>query len=201
MASVIEGLKWKMEWRIDKFKDPTNKIAKALQRGMSIEEAKRAFPGAFIRTERLKPDSGKLSDLLPQFLFGYRPVRQRRVALNVGLQNLIDIICGIGTTTLYNNANARLGVGSDATAADPAQTDLIDATPTWKAMDATYPQRSGQIAEWRSTFGSADANEAWNEYAVDNGATAHKLLNRKVESKGTKASGETWTLSLKITFS
>jgi hypothetical protein len=68
-------------------------------------------------------------------------------------------------------------------------------------MDATYPQRSGQIAEWRSTFGSGDANEAWNEYAVDNGATAHKLLNRKVESKGTKASGETWTLSLKITFS
>ena len=201
MSSVLENLKWKTEWRIDKFKDPTNKIAKALQRGMSIEEAKRAFPGAFIRTERLKPDSGKLSDLLPQFLFGYRPVRQRRVALNVGLQNLTDIICGIGTTTLYNNANARLGVGSDATAADPAQTDLIDATPTWKAMDATYPQRSGQIAEWRSTFGSADANEAWNEYAVDNGATAHKLLNRKVESKGTKASGETWTLSLKITFS
>jgi hypothetical protein len=68
-------------------------------------------------------------------------------------------------------------------------------------MDATYPQRSGQIAEWRSTFGSGDANEAWNEYAVDNGATAHKLLNRKVESKGTKASGESWVLSLKITFS
>jgi hypothetical protein len=201
MASVIEGLKWKMEWRIDKFKDPTNRIAKALQKGMSIEEAKRAFPGAFIKTERLKPDTGKLSDLLPQFLFQIRPARQRRVALNVGLQNLIDIICGIGTTTLYNNANARLGVGSDATAADPSQTDLIDATPTWKAMDATYPQRSGQIAEWRSTFGSGDANEAWNEYAVDNGVTAHKLLNRKVESKGTKASGESWVLSLKITFS
>jgi len=201
MASVIEGLKWKMQWRIDKFKDPTGEVAKALQAGMSVAEARKVFPGAFIKTDRLKPDTGKLSDLLPQFLFGQKPARQRRVALNVGLQNLIDIICGIGTTTLYNNANARLGVGSDATAADPTQTDLLDATPTWKAMDATYPQRSGQIAEWRSTFGSADANEAWNEYAVDNGAAAHKLLNRKVESKGTKVSGETWTLSLKITFS
>jgi hypothetical protein len=201
MASVIEGLKWKMQWRIDKFKDPTGEVAKALQGGMSVAEAQKVFPGAFIKTDRLKPDTGKLSDLLPQFLFQCRPARQRRVALNVGLQNLIDIICGIGTTTLYNNANARLGVGSDATAADPTQTDLLDATPTWKAMDATYPQRSGQIAEWRSTFGSADANEAWNEYAVDNGAAAHKLLNRKVESKGTKVSGETWTLSLKITFS
>ena len=201
MANVIEGLKWKMQWQIDKFKDPTDEVAKALQAGMSVAEARKVFPGAFIKTERLKPDSGKLSDLLPQLLFGQRPARQRRVALNVGLQNLIDIVCGIGTTTLYNNANARLGVGSDATAADPSQTDLIDATPTWKAMDATYPQRATQVAEWRSTFGTADANEAWNEFAVDNGAVAHKLLNRKVEAKGTKVSGETWTLSLKITFS
>ncbi len=61
--------------------------------------------------------------------------------------------------------------------------------------------KSREGREWRATFGSGDANEAWNEYAVDNGAAAHKLLNRKVESKGTKVSGETWTLSLQITFS
>ncbi|MCP8308681.1 MAG: hypothetical protein H3Z53_05330 [archaeon] len=176
---VEDKIGWKAEWRIDKFKDKNNEIAKALQEGMSVEDVKRLYPDAFIGTEIFKDNVG----------------------LNVGLQYLIDIICGIGTTTKWDNANARLGVGSDATAADPTQTDLIDTTPTWKAMDTGYPSRSAQTAEWRATFGSADANEAWNEYAVDNGATAHKLLNRKVENKGTKVSGESWVLSLKITFS
>jgi len=179
MKKIKDVIGWKVEWEINKFNDSTDEIAKMLQAGAKMEHVIRQFPEAFIGKEIMKDN----------------------VALNVGLQYLIDCICGIGTTTKWDNTNARLGVGSDATAADPSQTDLIDATPTWKAMDATYPQRATQIAEWRSTFGSADANEAWNEYAVDNGATAHKLLNRKVEAKGTKVSGETWTLSLKITFS
>jgi len=179
MEKIEDKIGWKTEWIINKFKDPNDEIAKMLRLGAKIEDVTKQFPEAFIGKE----------------------VIEDNVALNVGLQYLIDCICGIGTTTKWDNTNARLGVGSDATAADATQTDLIDATPTWKAMDATYPQRATQVAEWRSTFGSAEANEAWNEFAVDNGATAHKLLNRKVESKGTKASGETWTLSLKITFS
>ena len=175
-----DTLRMNVEWTIYKWGKIPEEVTAFLQNGGSIKEA------CEMLCLEVLPSTERMI---------------HNVALNVGLQNLIDIICGIGTTTLYNNANARLCVGSDATAADPTQTDLIDATPTWKAMDATYPQKSGQTAEWRSTFGSDDANEAWQEYAVDNGATAHKLLNRKVESKGTKASGETWTLSLKITFS
>jgi hypothetical protein len=176
---MMDHISWKSEWRIDKFDDPLGVIAKALQAGLSVKKAIEQYGAEYLGAELMEAN----------------------VALNVGLQHLIDCICGIGSTTKWDNTNARLGVGSDATAADPAQTDLLDASPTWKAMDATYPQRSGQTAEWRATFGSADANEAWNEFAVDNGATAHKLLNRKVESKGTKVSGESWTLSLKITFS
>lgn len=179
MEIAREKIGWLARWRIDKFRDPTGEIARTLQAGLPMAEALQRYKDAFLGTEEW----------------------MQNLALNVGLQNLIDIICGIGTTTLYNNANARLGVGSDATAAAATQTDLLDASPTWKAMDATYPQRSGQTAEWRATFGSGDANEAWNEYAVDNGAAAHKLLNRKVESKGTKSSGETWTLSLQVSFS
>lgn len=176
---INEGISIGSRWRIDKFNDQLGLIAKLLRKGMDIETVIKIFRPFYLGSE----------------------IFEANVALNVGLQYLIEVICGIGTTTKWDNTNARLGVGSNATAADPTQTDLIDATPTWKAMDATYPQRSAQTAEWRSTFGSGDANEAWNEFAVDNGATAHKLLNRKVESKGTKASGETWTLSLKITFS
>lgn len=176
---IADRLGWKAEWRIDKFRDSTGGIAKLLQNGMPMKEAVELFGEQYLGFEEMVEN----------------------VALNVGLQYLIDVICGIGTTTKWDNSNARLGVGSDTTPEDAAQTDLQDTTPTWKAMDATYPQRSAQVAEWRATFGSEDANEAWEEFAVDNGATAHKLLNRKVTSKGTKSSGETWTLSLKITFS
>ncbi len=179
MEKLKERIGWRAHWRLDKFHDPTGEIARVLQAGLPMAEALQRYKDAFLGTEEW----------------------MQNLALNVGLQNLIDIICGIGTTTLYNNANARLGVGSDATAAAATQTDLLDASPTWKAMDATYPQRSNQTAEWRATFGSAEANKAWEEYAVDNGSSAHKLLNRKVESKGTKSSGETWTLSLQVSFS
>jgi hypothetical protein len=69
-------------------------------------------------------------------------------------------------------------------------------------MDTNYPARTGQTAEWRATFGSGDANYAWEEYTVVNASSdSGKNLNRKTASKGTKSSGETWTLSLQITFS
>ena len=123
--------------------------------------------------------------------------------MNEGLQELIDVICGLGTPTKWDNANARLGVGDSNAAESATQTGLQAATnKTYKAMDATYPQRSNQTAEWRATFGSSEANYAWEEYTVVNASSdTGKNLNRKISSKGTKASGETWTLSLQITFS
>jgi hypothetical protein len=79
---------------------------------------------------------------------------------------------------------------------------LLGASKTFKGMDAGYPQRSNQTLEWRATFGSAEGNHAWEEYTVVNAADdTGQNLNRKVESKGTKASGESWVLSLKITCS
>jgi hypothetical protein len=54
---------------------------------------------------------------------------------------------------------------------------------------------------FRSVFDGTEANWDWNEFGVDNGASAGKNLNRKVSAQGTKASGQTWTLKLDITFS
>jgi hypothetical protein len=171
---------FKTEWRIDKFKDTNNLIAKALSKGLSFEEAVALAGENFLGSEAFEGNLG----------------------LNEGLAELIDIICGLGTPTKWDNTNARLGVGNSNTAADPSQTSLQGATKTFKAMDTGYPQRSGQTAEWRATFGSAEGNYAWEEFTVVNAADdSGKNLNRKVESKGTKSSGETWTLSLKITFS
>jgi uncharacterized cupin superfamily protein len=181
MEKTADKIGWKTHWRIDKFRDPDDKIAKALQGGMPTAEALQLFKDAFVGNEEWDAN----------------------VALNEGLQELIDIICGLGTPTKWDNTNARLGVGDSNTAEAATQTGLQAATnKTYKAMDASYPQRSNQTAEWRATFGTSDANYAWEEYTVVNAASdSGKNLNRKISSKGTKASGETWTLSLQITFS
>jgi hypothetical protein len=58
-------------------------------------------------------------------------------------------------------------------------------------------------------FGTADGNFAWQEWGIDIGtATVSSgntvnavLLNRKVASNGTKASGQTWTATATITIS
>jgi len=181
MEKTIDKIGWKAKWRIDKFKDPEGKIAMILQSGMPMAEAISIYGRAFICTEEFEAN----------------------IALNEGLQELIDIICGLGTPTKWDNANARLGVGDSNAAESATQTGLQAATnKTYKAMDATYPQRSNQTAEWRATFGSAEANYAWEEYTVVNASSdTGKNLNRKISSKGTKASGESWVLSLQITFS
>lgn len=124
------------------------------------------------------------------------------ILLNEGIAELLDLACGLGSPTAFSNANARLGVGDSSTAESAAHTDLQAASnKTYKAMSASYPQRSGQAVTWRAVFASADANYAWNEFCVDNGGTALKTLNRKVSAQGTKASGQTWTLDVTITLS
>lgn len=122
--------------------------------------------------------------------------------LNEGITALQNLLVGNAETN-FGNANAYLGVGDSNTAEDPAQTGLQAATnKLYKAMEATYPQISGQKTTWRAVFGSTEANWAWNEFTVASGSSdAADNLNRKVSAQGTKASGQTWTLDLEITWS
>lgn len=122
--------------------------------------------------------------------------------LNEGIAELWDLAITTGATK-FDNTNAYLAVGDSSTAESASQTGLQASTnKTYKAMSATYPQRSSQTVTWRSAFGSSDANYAWNEFSVANGSSdTAKNLNRKVSSQGTKASGQTWTLDLSITLS
>jgi len=180
MEKVNEKIGWKAKWRIDKFHDADDKIAEALRAGLSVFNAQQMFRNAYLGCEEFEAN----------------------VALNEGLQALIDIIAGTGSETAWNNANAYLGVGDSNASENASQTGLQGTNKTYKAMDATYPQRTNQTCEWRSTFGSGDANYSWQEFTVCNSnSDAGKNLNRKIADKGTKASGETWTLSLQITFS
>ena len=119
--------------------------------------------------------------------------------LNEGIQELWDLAIAAGGTTAYNNANAEIGVGDSTTAAAATQTDLQAATnKLFKAMVATYPQRTNQTVDFRSDFTTAEANFAWEEWGVRNGNTRNKNLNRKVQSLGTKATG-TWTITASLT--
>lgn len=124
------------------------------------------------------------------------------VLLNEGITEALNLIGGIAATA-FSNANAYLGVGDSATAESAAHTGLQAATnKLYKAMEATYPQVSGQTITWRAVFGSTDANWAWNEFSVSNtNSDTGDNINRKVSAQGTKASGQTWTLDLQITLS
>jgi hypothetical protein len=66
-------------------------------------------------------------------------------------------------------------------------------------MDATYPQVSTNVITFRSTFATGDANFAWQEWGVFNASSAGTMLNRKVESLGTKTSAQTWQFTVTIT--
>lgn len=123
-----------------------------------------------------------------------------------GSSALWERLIGTGITA-FDNTNAYLGVGDSTTAAADTQTDLVASTNKLrKAMDATYPQHSDSTSSagaktitFRATFSTSDANFAWQEWAVFNASTAGRMLNRKVESLGTKTSASTWVLTITLT--
>jgi hypothetical protein len=123
------------------------------------------------------------------------------VLLNEGIQAMLNLLTGISAPTQFSNAAAYIGVGDSSTGESASHTGLQAATnKTYKAMDASYPQRSNQTVTWRSTFASGDANYAWNEFTVANGnSDAATNLNRKVSAQGTKTTGQTWVVDIAIT--
>ena len=119
--------------------------------------------------------------------------------LNSGIDEMWDLITG-ASANHFGNADAQVGVGDSATAADATQTDLQAATnKTYKGMESGYPTSTDQKATFKASFGESEANYAWNEWVVKQSSSA-VCLNRKVESLGTKSSG-TWTLEVSITLS
>ena len=121
--------------------------------------------------------------------------------LNEGIGELLLLLTG-GSATAYSNSNAYLGVGNSTTAASASQTGLVGGSTEFQPMESGYPSISGQTVTFRSIFTSSEANFDWNEFTVVNASSdSGDNLNRKVEDEGTKASGQTWTLDLEITFS
>ena len=143
---------------------------------------------------------GDISEALETFDNEYlgQEVEERNLFLNEGLNDIFNKVVGtLGTA--FNNANARVGTGTSTTAAVATQTGLL-AGAVFKAMDATYPLGAGsnQNVDFRGTYGSADANQIWSEFTVDNGSGPNINLHRTVSAQGTKVSGQTWVLTITL---
>lgn len=120
---------------------------------------------------------------------------------NEGINEMWTLICGTGGAQ-YSNALANLIVGTGSGAADPTDTEATFTAGVKKAMETGFPTYgTSQKATWKSSYGSADANQAWNEFGVLNAASDGDLMNRKVSAEGTKTAGQTWELTLEITLS
>jgi hypothetical protein len=97
----------------------------------------------------------------------------------------------IDTTTGY------LGVGNSSTAFSAAHTDLQGASKTRKLLTTSSVNTADMT--FITTFASGDANHAWEEFGVFNHPSAGTMLCRKVAAHGTKASGDSWTLTVVVT--
>lgn len=122
--------------------------------------------------------------------------------LNEGITSLLTLLIG-GSETAFNNGNANIGVGDGTTTAAATQTGLVGTNKTYRPMDATYPQISGQTVTFRSTFGPTFGNHKWREFTVANGSSdTAKNLNRLVEAPlREKVAPDTWVVQLQVTIS
>ena len=121
--------------------------------------------------------------------------------LHEGIATMLGLLCAIGSETAYSNGAARIGVGNDATGPTDVQAGLIGASSLYKAMNATYPQKSGDHdILFQSDFVSGEAEWAWLEESIDNGSSPNKNLCRQNTSLGTKPTGQTWRITGTITW-
>lgn len=116
---------------------------------------------------------------------------------NAGRDIIAAALTGVGTPTLFNNANAYLGTGTSTTAFAAAQTDLQTAGVR-KGMEASYPQVADNVITFRSVFATGEANQAWAEFGVFNAASGGTMLCRKVEALGTKTSAQAWQFTVDV---
>jgi hypothetical protein len=155
------------------------------------------------RVDKYEGDFSSEQDILDAGIEAYETISGHGNMLVTNGQNLVlDALIGVAITA-FTNANARIGVGDSTTAAAAGQTDLQAATNKVRvAMDATYPNRTSQQLNFKSTFGSAVGNFAWQEWGIFNAASgATSMLNRKVESLGTKSAGVSWVFTVVVTIS
>ncbi len=115
-----------------------------------------------------------------------------------GINYISQAIVGQGTP--FTATTAMLGVGSGTAAFAASQTDLQGTNRFRKAMDTGFPIVTPPVVRFKAIFQPDEANFAWQEWGIFNAATGGVMLNRVVESNGTKQNNQTWVLEVAVTF-
>jgi hypothetical protein len=164
-----------------------------------------------VQVDRNKP--GELEEFWREVRSGrlkpYEVLRTANVLLNSGMLEMWDLIKG-ASALHFNATDTKLGIGDDATAAGPTQTDLLAASnKTYVAMDSGWPKTRTDdgalgygVFQTKATFGTGDANYAWAEAVVKNtNAGSNKCICRAATGWGTKTSAATWVATHTVTLS
>lgn len=186
----LDGINWHAHALVEKFNEP---IVSELTEYLGHEPNSADFTRLGIEPDdRAEADSNLLT--------------------TAGLNRITNLIIG-GGGTAFGNTTGRTGTGNSTTAAAVGNTDLQAAAGSanrwFQIMDATYPQQSNGVITAKSTYASADGNYAWEEWCWDIGTATvtsgntvnANMLNRKVASLGTKASGASWVFTTTVTLS
>jgi hypothetical protein len=195
---ACEGIHWNCDWKIEKY-------------NAGIDDVR---AGTF--------QSSTAGSKLGQPVRPYEVVNGKDNLLLRGGADLLWLGLKAGLTattgaknTYLNNAEAVIFVGNSNTAAANTQVDLQASSSRRfaKGMEATYPTHTtgdGSTAAlniaFRSVFSTAQANFAWEEWGVGNSTKSTapypgRLLNRKVQSLGTKSTAATWTFTVTLSLS
>lgn len=191
-APVHDHIRWLASFKVEKYEED---IAALRQERYGIY-----VPDRTLWTPEFEEKLGLIDADLLKRLKPYEVIEgEGNILVNAGINLVWNLVAGAGGTA-FSNANAHLGVGDSTTAAAASQTDLQAATNKLrKGMEATFPVTgSNQKIQLKSSFGTSEANFAWNEWASFNASSAGTMLNRKVESLGTKSTG-TWNLTVDVT--
>lgn len=184
-----EGLTWKAKWQVEKF-DAADIEAAGLDPAVAERDA--IVAAGVDPTEVIEREGNLL-------MYG-------------GASLLWEALMGNGTDTAaqtltyIDDTNGYIGVGNSNTAAAATQTDLLG-TDDRVVFDGSYPDHTdgtGSGAEdivFKSTFTTGDANFDWEEWGVFNAATGGRMLNRKVESLGTKTVAASWAFTVTLSLS
>lgn len=133
-----------------------------------------------------------------------------------GLNRITNLIIGEGALQAFDDSHAVVGVGNTNTAAAIGNTALAaDGASAWYQAAGGGVSATNGVITAISTFASADGNFAWEEWCwvvvtgsitasatlANVGSTSEQMLNRKVASLGTKASGASWVFTTTVTLS
>lgn len=128
---------------------------------------------------------------------------------NAGWTRLMNLLTNQGGTQALTATAVRLGVGDSNTTETYTDTALNATTNKLYQPVSGAGSLGTRTLAFSATFGTADANWAWNEFGLDVGTptvTASTTVNalffnhKAGIAQGTKASGQTWTATATLTF-